>query len=84
MARQRIILGQAWVCDLRTISNRARQRENPGTRAGIKTLEGKARQGKARQGKARQGKARQGKARQGKARQGKARQGKNNGEGSVE
>ncbi len=33
---------------------------NPGTRACIKTLEGKARQGKARQGKARQGKARQG------------------------
>ncbi len=82
-ARQRVILGQAWVDDRRTTSNRARQRDNPGTRAGIKTREnrpkarqGKARQGKARQGKARQGKARQGKARQGKARQGKARQGK--------
>ncbi len=79
MARQRVILEQASVCDLRTISNRARQRDNPGTQGGIKILEhrqGKARQGKARQGKARQGKARQGKARQGKARQGKARQGK--------
>ncbi len=82
-ARKRVILGQAWVNDRRTTSNRARQRDNPGTRAGIKTREnrpkarqGKARQGKARQGKARQGKARQGKARQGKARQGKARQGK--------
>ncbi len=68
-ARQRVILGQAWVDDRRTTSNRARQRDNPGTRAGIKTRENrpKARQGKARQGKARQGKARQGKARQGMA-----------------
>ncbi len=32
-ARQRLILGQAWVDDRRTISNRARQRDNPGTRA---------------------------------------------------
>ncbi len=30
MARQREILGQAWVDDQRTISNRARQRVNPG------------------------------------------------------
>ncbi len=29
-ARQRVILGQAWVDDRRTISNRARQRVNPG------------------------------------------------------
>ncbi len=29
-ARQREILGQAWVDDRRTISNRARQRVNPG------------------------------------------------------
>ncbi len=59
-----------------TLANRyinGKTESNPGTRAGIKTLQGKARQGKARQGKARQGKARQGKARQGKARQGKAR-----------
>ncbi len=66
---------KAWVTHWQTSISMARQ-SNPGTRAGIKTLEGKARQGKARQGKARQGKARQGKARQGKARQGKARQGK--------
>ncbi len=32
-ARQRIFLGQAWVFDLRTISNRARQRDNPGKQA---------------------------------------------------
>ncbi len=54
-----------------TLANRyinGKTESNPGTRAGIKTLE--HRQGKARQGKARQGKARQGKARQGKARQG--------------
>ncbi len=31
--RQRVILGQAWVDDRRTISNRARQRDNPGTQA---------------------------------------------------
>ncbi len=69
MARQRQILGQAWVDDRRTISNRARQRVKGNT--GIKQKAGKARQ--ARQGKARQ----QGKkARQGK--QGKARQGYNN------
>ncbi len=59
---------KAWVTHWQTSISMARQ-SNPGTRAGIKTLEGKARQGKARQGKARQGKARQGKARQGKARQ---------------
>ncbi len=29
----RVILGQAWVDDRRTISNRARQRDNPGTQA---------------------------------------------------
>ncbi len=58
---------QAWVDDRRTISNRARQRDNTGilaiirerckgliqeTQARIKTLENT--QGKARQGKARQ------------------------------
>ncbi len=32
-ARHRVILGQAWVDDRRTISNKARQRDNPGTRA---------------------------------------------------
>ncbi len=32
-ARQRVILGQAWVFDRQTISNRARQRDNPGTQA---------------------------------------------------
>ncbi len=36
-ARHRVILGQAWVDDRRTISNRARQRDNPGTRAIIQT-----------------------------------------------
>ncbi len=37
---------------LRSANNiqQARQRDNPGTRAGIKILEGKARQGKARLG----------------------------------
>ncbi len=77
-ARQREILGQAWVDDRRTISNRARQRVNPGNTGRNQNMgdrPGQARQGQARQGKARQGKARQGsKARQGKARQGKARQ----------
>ncbi len=47
MARQREILGQAWVDDQRTISNRARQRVMQETRTGIKTREN--RQGKARQ-----------------------------------
>ncbi len=32
-ARQRVLLEQAWVDDQQTISNRARQRDNPGTRA---------------------------------------------------
>ncbi len=32
-ARQRVFLGQAWVFDRRTISNRARQRDNPGKQA---------------------------------------------------
>ncbi len=32
-ARQRVILGQAWVFDRRTISNRVKQRDNPGTQA---------------------------------------------------
>ncbi len=67
------ILGQAWVDDRRAISNRARQRVNPGNTGRYQNTGEQARQGKARQGKARQGKARQGKARQGKARQGKAR-----------
>ncbi len=36
-ARHRVILGQAWVDDRRTISKRARQRDNPGTQAIIQT-----------------------------------------------
>ncbi len=31
--QDRVFLGQAWVFDRRTVSNRARQRYNPGTRA---------------------------------------------------
>ncbi len=36
-ARQRVILGQVWVDDRRTISKRARQRDNPGTQAIVQT-----------------------------------------------
>ncbi len=36
-ARHRVILRQAWVDDRRTISKRARQRDNPGTQAIIRT-----------------------------------------------
>ncbi len=34
-ARHRVILGKAWVDDQRTISNRVRQRDNPGKRAEV-------------------------------------------------
>ncbi len=46
-ARQRVFLGQAWVFDRRTISNRARQSDNPGKEAVVQerckqSLNGKA------------------------------------------
>ncbi len=70
--QDRVILGQAWVFDRRTISNRARQRDNPGTQAIVQARRKQSPNGKAkgliqetrariktlenRQGKARQGK----------------------------
>ncbi len=46
--RQRVILGQAWVDDRQTISNRARQRDNPGTQAIIQTRCEQSPNGKAK------------------------------------
>ncbi len=45
---QRVILGQAWVDDRRTISNRARQSDNPGTQAIIQMRCNQSPTGKAK------------------------------------